>query len=192
MKVVFLCLILFFIGGAWGCDTVQLSFDLCNADLNCRSKLFIDMNGNDIDVFRYLLNQIITYHRLGNKLDDYICNSTLVNSSITQNQQVLWVVIMTNYDRFCDHINEYFDGFLHKCMCRPDKVCIHENPNEKLFGYSSEQLYTWGLLLLIVMVAGTNLHAIRIVVRWLTDVYKALLQLGVSLPSPVESMKKQR
>jgi hypothetical protein len=163
------------------CDTVQLSYDLCNADLNCRTRLFIDMNVDDLDTFRYLFNQIVAYYRLRLVLDQYLCNNTGYN---TTQQQTLWVVIMSNFNRFCDHVNEYFDGYLKRCICRPDKICIHENPNEKLFGYSAEQLYTWGILVLILLLGLTCVHYLRLLSRNYIDLFKVLRSLGVEIEKP--------
>lgn len=145
------------------CNIEELSFDLCYANLNCRSKLFIDENNNDTDTFNWLLYRVITAYRLNDVIEGILCNN---NSTEVQD---LWVSTLSTFT-FCQHINEYFDGYLHSCQCKTDKICIHEDPNSKFFHFTSTQFFTWFILGLVVYGILYNNDEIRKLTRSILDI----------------------
>lgn len=143
-----LLLVLVCVALAHACDPVQISFDLCNADLNCRTSMYIDENGADLPTFEFLY-----YRLLGNAsalFADLLCNETSNNTAMPSNFEVLWTLTMSKY-RYCNHINQYFDGLVAECVCKADKLCKYTSANNEEFHFTDNSLFFIALLLAMLV-----------------------------------------
>lgn len=122
------------------CDVYNLSLALCNSEINCVKRMFLDENVGDNVTFNFLLNRVITDYRVNTFLDVLICNST--------EAQAMWMVILKSFS-FCEHVNEYFSAHLQRCVCRPDKVCGHKDAKGHFFIFSGTQVFAWALLVIL-------------------------------------------
>lgn len=133
---------------AQACDPVQISFGLCGADLACRTSMYIDENGADIPTFEFLY-----YRLLGNASVQFaalLCNETSNNTAAPSNFEVLWTLTMSKY-RYCNHINQYFDGLVAECVCKADKLCKYTSANDEEFHFTDNSLFFIALLLAMLI-----------------------------------------
>jgi hypothetical protein len=119
------------------CDYVGLSLTICQTDLACTNRMFLNENFNDTATFTWLLNRVVIAYHIESSIDELICNKT--------DGQAMWLVMLSSFS-FCRHINEYFDGYLQKCVCTTNKVCDHDDPNDMFFHFSTTQLFGWLVL----------------------------------------------
>lgn len=124
------------------CDIYNLSWTLCNTEINCVKHMFLDENIGDNVTFNFLVNRVITNYHVVDYIDDLICNST--------EGQALWMVILKDFN-YCNHMNEYYSAHLQKCVCRTDKVCDHASEKKHLFIFSEIQVFIWALLVLLTL-----------------------------------------
>ncbi len=152
MKILLLCftLLLFASSVSAVCDPIEESFEFCKLDDSCTYQMYIDMNGgDDLETFTYLFNRLVYNVTLRDLVEDIVCydaNNTLAVE--------LWVAYMANYP-FCPHKNEYFDNYLKKCICRPEKDCSHIHPRKAVWHLDNNHYTGWVLLFIdfIVLVS---------------------------------------
>lgn len=135
---------------AAACDPLQISFDLCDADANCRGSMYIDENGADLLTFGFLYSRL-----LGNataQFETMLCNETSNNTAAPSNFEVLWVLTMSKY-RYCNHINQYFDGLVSSCVCKADKLCKYTSASDEEFHFTNTGLFVVALLLAMFVLA---------------------------------------
>ncbi len=147
MKILLL-LVLVGVALARACDPIQISFDLCDADLDCRTSMYIDENGPDLATFEFLY-----YRLLGNSSAQFaimLCNETSNNTAMPSNFEVLWTIAMAKY-RYCNHINQYFDGLVAECVCKADKLCKYTSANDEEFHFTDNSLFFIALLLAMLV-----------------------------------------
>jgi len=135
-----LCCFFYFLLLSWSvnclvvCDTVKLSYELCNTDPVCRYSFSIDQNQDDLAVFSFQLSLLIKEAFVSNEtLVEMFCGlkeeteehfSTEANSLAMS----LWLSMMRAYS-YCEESNEYFDIDI-GCSCRENKLCTHETAQE--------------------------------------------------------------
>lgn len=125
------------------CDVYELSWNLCNSEINCVKRLFLDENVGDNATFVFLINRVMVDYRVDTYLDTLICNST--------EGQAMWMVILKSFS-FCEHVNEYFSAHLQRCVCRADKVCGEKDAKGNFFLFSGTQVFAWVLLTLFLAI----------------------------------------
>lgn len=146
------------------CDPVGLSFKLCSSNQLCKSRLYIDENGDDLDVFRFLFDHLVRDIEFATTISTWLCTHTSnITSGAILSQQTeinyndlddfykLWIRFMSEY-RECDHINQYFDGMNKICICKQDKVCVYIHPHDIEFHTSHYQWLCWAIIILIISI----------------------------------------
>lgn len=128
------------------CDPLQISFDLCNTDLYCQSSMYIDENGVDLVTFEFLYTRLLGNMSYQATFEDMLCNETSNNTAAPSNFEKLWIGTMSKY-RYCNHVNQYFDGLVSKCVCKADKLCKYTSVNHEEFHFTDNTLVFIGLLL---------------------------------------------
>lgn len=144
------------------CDPIELSFKLCNSDTLCSFRLFINENGDDLEVFEFLYNHITKDIEFQNFMNYWLCaHNSAISSGIELFQQEsidynsldefykLWIRFMSEH-RECDHTNQYFDSVIKSCVCKQDKQCTYIHPHDMEFHSSNYRIIIWILLFLII------------------------------------------
>lgn len=123
------------------CDPVQLSFDLCDADVYCRESMYIDENMGSLVVFEFLYSRLFVTSAHQTQIEAALCilNNTDFNT--------LWTYTMSMY-RYCNHINQYFDGADNACFCKADKTCKYARPDDLEFRFSTSDLFMYAMFLI--------------------------------------------
>ncbi len=160
-----------------GCDPAQVSFNLCNADSNCRTSFYIEENDGAYDVFLFLYARLLSAANttLRGDIEVDIC---LNNSAYLQ----LWTHHMSLY-RYCGHVNQYFDGLEHRCFCKPDKECKYIRPDIQQFHFSSLHLFT------ILMIAF-DAFAVFYFMTHYKPLYKMLFIVLEKHTSPLSRLRR--
>jgi hypothetical protein len=143
------------------CDPVVLSYNLCSSNPLCKSRLFIDENGDDLDTFRFLFYRLIRDAEFEAMIDTWLCTHVSnVTSWLILSQQTeidydslddfykLWIRFMSEY-RECEHTNQYFDGVIKSCICKQDKECVYIHPHDIEFHTSHYQWLCWAIIVII-------------------------------------------
>lgn len=157
------------------CDPLQISFDLCDADTYCRASMYIDENGPDITTFGFLYSRL-----LGNattQFETMLCNETSNNTMAPSNFELLWILTMSKY-RYCNHINQYFDGLVAECVCKADKLCKYTSANDEEFHFTDNSLFFIALLLAMLVLTMFYVKRTETLYTLLMD-YIALLRQRV-------------
>jgi hypothetical protein len=134
------------------CDPLQISFDLCSNDVYCTSSMYIDENGNDMVTFEFLYTRLLGNSTYQAVFEEMLCNETSNNTALPSNFEKLWVTTMGKY-RYCNHVNQYFDGLVKKCICKADKLCKYTSANDEEFHFSDNSLFFIALLLSMLLLA---------------------------------------
>ena len=136
------------------CDPVQLSFDLCSADVHCRQSMYIDENAGSLTVFEFLYAKLFASPAQQLQIESSICQVNLTEFN------ALWTYTMSLY-RYCTHINQYFDGVENACFCQADKICKYARPDHLEFNFSSFNIFMYGMLLFCVVVIVSMVTVLR-------------------------------
>lgn len=134
------------------CNPLQLSFDLCSNDVYCTSSMYIDENSNDMVTFEFLYTRLLGNSSYQNTFEEMLCNETSNNTALPSNFEKLWIITMAKY-RYCNHVNQYFDGLVKKCICKADKLCKYTPANDEEFHFSDNSLFFVALLLSMLLLA---------------------------------------
>ena len=169
---------------ATDCDPILLSYKLCLTSSLCRTRMFIDENGDDMEVFAFLFNRLISSHILQRNIDSWLCDhncSGLTSIDLIQQSTInydtlddfyrLWIVLMSRY-RFCEHVNQYFDGYLKTCICKQDKSCIYVHPSDIEFHFTNYQLLFWSSLVISIILAIVFVKESRKLHTLMTNIIK--------------------
>lgn len=154
------------------CDPVQISFDLCDSDTSCRASMYIDENGPDLSTFEFLYTRLLDNNTA--QFEILLCNETSNNTAMPSNFELLWILTMAKY-RYCNHINQYFDGLVARCVCKADKLCKYKPANEEEFHFTDNSLFFIALLLSMLVLAMFFVKRSQTLYRLLVD-YIDLLQ----------------
>ncbi len=135
------------------CDPVEISFQLCNSSALCRTRMYIDENGDDdITTFTFLYTSLVTKNSFQPKIESWICNQTsndLLTLPATEPFELLWIEFMARFS-YCGHVNEYFDNIQLTCICRSDKFCKYLHPRD-IESHITEFVIPVGLLIIFVV-----------------------------------------
>jgi hypothetical protein len=160
------------------CDPIALSFKLCDSDRTCRSRLFIDENGPDMDVFTFLYNRILSSSDIRGDVKRWLCQHPNATRTCHRHRIdyddlddffKLWIVFITKY-RFCNHVNEYFDGILRVCVCKQDKVCTTVHPIDMEFHSANYQVLIWVAIGVVVALSLNFIKRNRTQMQMLNDI----------------------
>ena len=148
------CLVVLFVAACNGltCDPLQISFDLCSNDMFCLSSMYIDENGDDMVTFEFLYTRLLGNVSYQVAFEEMLCNETSNNTALPSNFEKLWVTTMSKY-RYCNHVNQYFDGLVKKCTCKADKLCKYTSANNEEFHFSNNSLFFIAILLSMLLLA---------------------------------------
>ncbi len=144
-----LLIVLCFAACTYACDPLQISFDLCNTDSFCKSSMYIDENGVDLTTFEFLYTRLLGNITYQVTFEAMLCNETTNNLTVPSNFEKLWIATMSKY-RYCNHINQYFDGLVSKCICKADKLCKYTSANDEEFHFTDSMLFFIALLLIFL------------------------------------------
>lgn len=158
------------------CDVIQISFDLCNTDVFCQNSMYIDENGADLITFEFLYERLLGNTTYQSTFEDMLCNETTGNVTAPSAFEKLWITTMSKY-RYCNHINQYFDGYIKKCVCKTDKICKYTSANDEEFHFTNSSLFFVIILLTIAFTVIFFNHRNRSVYNLLSE-FKELLLTG--------------
>lgn len=158
---------------ALSCDPLQLSFDLCNSDSYCQSSMYIDENGADLITFEFLYTRLLGNTTYQSAFEEMLCNETTNNTASPSNFEKLWISTMSKY-RYCNHINQYFDGLVNKCVCKADKLCKYTSANDQEFHFTDNSIFFIALLLGILAILMFFVKRERTLFTLLTDLIDLL------------------
>lgn len=164
-----LLFLLLCVGVTLACDPLQISFDLCDADAFCRVSMYIDENGADMSTFEFLYTRLLVNTT---NFEQMLCNQTSNNTAAPSDFEILWTLTMSKY-RYCNHINQYFDGLVSKCVCKADKLCKYKSANDEEFHFNDNTLFFVALLLILLVMLmfmvkrSSTLYAILVDIRGL-------------------------
>ena len=147
------------------CNPVQLSFDLCSTDVHCRQSMYIDENAESLVVFEFLYDRLFISPSRQLQIEAALCE---VNNTEFNN---LWTYTMSLY-RYCNHINQYFDGAENACFCQADKVCKYARPDDLEFHFSSFDIFMYAMFLYSVLVIISFVMLYRPLVKQMKNLEK--------------------
>lgn len=170
MKVLLALVLVCALPACWAltCDPLQISFDLCSTDAYCQSSMYIDENGVDLITFEFLYTRLLGNMSYQATFEDMLCNETSNNTAAPSNFEKLWIGTMSKY-RYCNHINQYFDGLVNKCICKADKLCKYTSANDEEFHFTDNSLFFIALLLIILAIVMFFVKRERTLHTLLTD-----------------------
>lgn len=153
------------------CDPLQISFDLCNENSVCRVSMYIDENGADLATFEFLYTRILGTAQP--QFESMLCNETSGNVTASSNFEQLWTLTMAKY-RYCNHINQYFDGLVAECICKADKLCKYTSANDEEFHFTDNTLFFIALLLAMLVLLMFFVKRTETLYTLLTDCIRLL------------------
>ena len=148
------------------CNPVNISFDLCQTDEDCRYAFYIDENGDDFDIFSFLYHRFASPESLYLELETLLCSHE-PNATVLplDDFYLLWIKYLTKY-RFCED-NEYFDSNLLQCTCKQDRICVFIHPRDMEFHSANYKILMWvipiGLLAVLLVVIYKFKHVVSLV-----------------------------
>lgn len=155
------------------CDPLQISFYLCNSDVYCRTSMYIDENGADLPTFEFLYTRLFGNTSIQLAFEEMLCNETTNNTAAPSNFEKLWIITMSKY-RYCNHINQYFDSLVNKCVCKADKLCKYTSANDEEFHFTDNSIFFIALLLTILAIVMFFVKRERTLYNMLSDLIDLL------------------